>query len=500
MLPEHRPEGNYFKNRISMAGGILSVVLFAAGFFLFVMDFLSHGANPYLGVVTYLLLPVFLVSSLLMILAGAWLERRKILRGLKSRELPRIDLNDPLQQRWLLTTAGVGALFLLFSAYGSYRAYEFTESVAFCGRLCHSVMEPEYTAYQNSPHARVACTRCHIGPGAEWFVKAKLSGTYQVYSVLAKKYSRPIKTPIKNLRPAQETCEQCHWPQQFFGAAEKEHRYFLPDEKNSEWRTRMLILVGGGRTASGLRTGIHWHMNIKNKMDYVSTDEKRQKIPWVRATDQEGRVTIYADQESGVKPEAPPAGELRRLDCIDCHNRPSHIFKSPVDAVNEALADGRIDRSLPYIKREAVNALAADYKKLADAQTGIKSRLESFYKEGYPKAWARDRAAIESAAAVVTAVYRANFFPEMGASWKSYPSNIGHMNSPGCFRCHDGRHASADGKKIRSDCSICHTTIEQGAKGAMRSSVAGLEFEHPEEIGDVWKQMPCYECHNGSLP
>ena len=191
----------------------------------------------------------------------------------------------PRQRNAFLLVAVVTFVFLMFTALGSYRTYEFTESVQFCGQTCHAVMKPEYTAYQNSSHARVACVQCHIGPGATWFVKSKLSGSYQVYATLFHKYPRPIPTPVQNLRPAQETCEQCHWPQKFYGAVEKVRTHFMSDEKNSPWTVEMLLKVGGGDPTHGPVGGIHWHMNVANKVEYIATDEARQIIPWVRITD-----------------------------------------------------------------------------------------------------------------------------------------------------------------------------------------------------------------------
>ena len=90
----------------------------------------------------------------------------------------------------------------MLSSLGSYRVFEETESPQFCGALCHTVMKPEYTAYKISPHSRVRCTECHIGPGASWFVRAKLSGLYQVYATVTDVYPRPIPVPVQNLRPA----------------------------------------------------------------------------------------------------------------------------------------------------------------------------------------------------------------------------------------------------------------------------------------------------------
>lgn len=486
---------NYFHNWTSVIGAFFSILFGAVIFFLFIADSVFHHDNPYFQAVTYLILPGFLILSLILIPSGAWRERKRRQKGEAAKRFPAIDLNNPLHQRWLATGSAVFILFVLFSAWGAYRAYEFTESVVFCGTLCHQVMEPEYTAYQDSPHARVACVKCHIGPGADWYVRSKFSGMYQIYSALADKYSRPIETPVKNLRPAQETCEQCHWPQQFYGAVEQNHQYFLPDEQNSEWQTRMLIFVGGAAPPYGKGEGIHWHMNIKNKIYYIATDEDRLEIPWVKVVGPNGEESIYTSE--GVDAAQPPEGEVRRMDCIDCHNRPSHVYKSPVRAVNEAIAGNRIDRTLPYVKREAVNVLTSDYATSEEAAESIRQKLLAFYEENYPEIYQNQRTLLDQSIATVVEIYNRNFFPEMKVSWEVYPDHIGHFEAPGCFRCHDGLHKTEQGKVITNNCNACHHIISQGAPGLIESSVDGLEFKHPEDIDELWKETSCFDCHTG---
>jgi len=488
-----------FQNWTSVIGGICSTFFFAVILFLFILDFRAKHVNPYLGVITYLVAPGFLVASLLLIPIGAFRERkRRYKRGYVQR-FPHIDFNDPTHQKIAFATISVVTLFLLFTMVGSYKAYEFTESVTFCGKLCHQVMEPEFTAYQHSPHARVACVECHIGPGADWFVRSKISGSYQIYSVLFKKYHKPIETPVKNLRPAQETCEQCHWPRQFFGAVEQNRHYFLSDEANTEWKTRMLMFVGGGIPPFGKREGIHWHMNINNRVEYIASDEKRQVIPWVKKIGPDGREGIYVDETSGFTADTPPKGELRRMDCMDCHNRPSHIYQSPNEAVNEALTYGAMDKTLPFIKAESVKALTGTYASHEEAKVKIKWQLEEFYKNQYPEIWNSRKSSIDRSIDALVEIYRTNFFPQMGVSWQVYPDHIGHKDFLGCFRCHDGRHKTQDGKVLTKDCKSCHNIIEQGpVAGVLEQSAEGLEFKHPGDIGDSWKEMNCSECHTGA--
>jgi nitrate/TMAO reductase-like tetraheme cytochrome c subunit len=271
---------------------IVSGALFSV-FFLFLLELMTGGSNPYVGILMFVVGPAFLIFGLAVTLVGAWRERRKL--GHFTGLLPKmvVDLSRP-QDRKLMAGFIVGSLgFILLSVVGSYHSYHFSESTVFCGETCHTVMKPELVTYRHGPHARVSCTECHIGSGATWFVKAKLSGTYQLYATTFDKYPRPILTPIKNLRPAQETCEQCHWPQKFVGNLERTYNYYLGDETNTPFTVRMLMKVGGGDPTHGPVGGIHWHMNVGKKVEYLATDESRQKIPWVRTVDEQGVVTEF---------------------------------------------------------------------------------------------------------------------------------------------------------------------------------------------------------------
>jgi len=495
---EGRP--SLLHNWISLAGLILSAASFFAVTCLIALDFMRGFANPYMGILTYVIAPAFLVGGVALVCGGALWERHRRRREhpLEVPKFPRIDLSIARQRRTVIVVIVMTFVFLMMTAVGSYRAYEFTESVAFCGRTCHAVMDPEYTAYQQSPHARVKCVQCHIGPGAGWFVKSKLSGAYQVYAALADKYPRPIPTPISNLRPARETCEQCHWPQKFFGVTERTFHHYLPDEQNTPWTIQMLMKVGGGDPSFGEVGGIHWHMAIGNKIEYIAGDEGRQVIPWVRLTDRKGRVTVYESNESALTPEQ-RAGTPRVMDCIDCHNRPTHIYHSPVDAVNLALQTGRIDRSIPRIKEQTVHALTKSYGTKAAATSGIAQALNSYYLSSDSGLVGADRGRVSRAVKEAQRIYAQNFFPRMKVTWRVYPDNIGHRDSPGCFRCHDGNHTSASGKAISHACDACHTIIAQGPAEKIESDLGGLEFSHPEDISGAWQEMKCSECHDGSL-
>jgi len=381
----------------------------------------------------------------------------------------------------------------------SYGAYHYSESVKFCGTTCHTVMQPEYVTYQNSPHARVACTACHVGPGADWYVKSKLSGVYQIYAVARDIYPRPIDTPIESLRPAQQTCEQCHWPEKIYGAQQRLLHHYKYDDENTHWPIDLLIKTGGGDPVSG-QAGIHWHMNIGVEVRYVARDAKRQDIPWIEVRDRRtGRVTVYEDTEKPLGKAALAAATPRRMDCMDCHNRPSHIYLSPDRAIDDALLRGEVDATLPAIKAVAVEALAQEYPSVAEAQRQIANRITDHYRKEQPDVIAQRTPAVEAAIAAVQRAYDRNVFPAMKARWSAYPNNLGHFISPGCMRCHDGKHTSAQGVVVTRDCNACHLILAQGPE---RDDLVatGLPFEHPEDIGGAELEMGCHECHAGTQP
>jgi hypothetical protein len=478
-------------NPISLLGIIVAAFGFIAGTTLIIIDTQSHFDNPYAGIFTYMVVPAILVGGLFLVLVGVFRERRyRALNNGDSPRLPIIDFNNKKQFSGFIVTVIVTLLFIVISVVGSYRAYHFTESVEFCGKTCHEVMSPEYTAYQNSPHANVSCTKCHIGPGADFFVKSKINGLYQVYSVLFNKYNRPIPTPVHNLRPAKETCYECHWPEKFFGSIEFNRTYFRADEENTPWTIQMLMKVGGGDSKHGRAKGIHWHMAIENKIEYIAADEKRLEIPWVRVTGADGVPVVYQSKENPLTPEQIASAEIRTMDCLDCHNRPAHQFHSPERALNEALASGLLDPDMPEIKLNGIEALTGEYETEGDALQGIRETLVNAYPEGGEK--------VEETIASVQQIYSQNMFPEMKADWRGYPDHIGHMSSPGCFRCHNGDHQNEQGQSITRDCDSCHSIIAQGPGRDISSvNTGGLPFEHPEDIDEEWKETRCDECHTG---
>jgi hypothetical protein len=448
-----------FRNAITIFGAALTTtgaILFVA---FFLLELAGMHANPYLGMIFFLVCPGLFVAGLVLMPIGVWLAHRRDAAGLRAwrPSWPKIDLNDGTQRRataiFLLSTLAN----ILIVSVAAYSGIEYMDSPQFCGQLCHEVMEPEWGGYQEGPHSRVACVQCHIGPGAPWFVKSKMSGLRQVYAVTFNTHSRPIPSPVHDLRPARDTCEQCHWPEKFHGDKIRTIRTYADDEANTETMTTLRMHIGGVNRIDKSATGIHWHVSQMNRIEYIATDDKRQVIPYVKLTDGKGSVTeFFAD---GVTDAASLQGERRTLDCVDCHNRPSHTFAYSAErAVDDGITAGGFDPKLPFIRREAVKALKASYADKAAAFKGIEDGLTAFYK-GYPDA---PKASVDRAVATAKRVYERNVFPAMKVSWGSYANNVGHSDPgpspfPGCYRCHDENHKTKQGKAISQDCSLCHT-------------------------------------------
>lgn len=486
-----------FYNPMTFLGAAIAGVSFGLILFLMAIEMTAKVQKPYMGIIAFVILPTFLVIGLALIFTGAWRESRRKKSGTsKEYHFPVIDLNNDRHRVMSMIVLVGGVLFLVLSAFGSFKAYEYTDSDEFCGTLCHSVMHPEYTAYLNSPHSKVGCVKCHIGPGADWFVRAKISGSYQVYSVLFNKYSRPIPTPLHNLRPAQETCEQCHWPKHFYSEKKVTKDYYLSDKENTHSTFAMLLKVGGGDSEHGITTGIHWHMNIANKITYVSSDSSRLEIPYIEVESPGKKKKIYRAAGYDFKRGLPAGGVKKVMDCIDCHNRPSHIYHEPSGVINMAIAYGDIDHTLPYIKSVAKQVLEADYLNTEVAIEGIKNFIDGFYSSNYPDVFRNKKAEIKKAEEVLVNIYKRNFFPEMRVDWSKYPNNIGHTYFDGCFRCHDGKHFDEEGNKLTNDCNVCHTIIKQGTtKELIQVSLTGLEYVHPVDVGENIEGKNCTVCH-----
>ena len=502
-IPKSRPGPGpvaLYRNWISYAGtgvAAVGVLVFAI---LTAYHTIGGGAlaEPYGDLVIFFVPPMFVIVGVVIVLIGMYVQwiRWRMHKPLSFARYPKWDLNLAAERKALLGVAIGAAILSIPAIYGGQQAYVYTDAVSFCGASCHS-MTPEFMTYQRSPHARVACAQCHVGPGNTGYVVSKMRGMIELVETVQNDYPRPIPVPVEALRPIRGNCERCHWPTNFIGTREVHRVYFLADEHNTRWEIDMLVQVGGGGAlADRSRPGIHWH--VASEVEYVASDAGRQNITWVRDVDPKtGIAKVYTTQPQAFTTS--PAGEIRTMDCVDCHNRPSHIFRAPDRSMDVALADGAIDPSLPFIKQEGVAALTATYANREQAMRGIENTLLGYYRKSFPQIYSGKQQAIEAAITSLQSTYDHYFFPSMKVRWDTYFTNDTHFYSLGCFRCHDGRHKSVDGSVIPSDCGTCHTILGQGKAGSVQFATGpkGLPFKHPVDIGGVWAEQPCSSCHTG---
>jgi nitrate/TMAO reductase-like tetraheme cytochrome c subunit len=488
------------RNWITIIGALIAGLNLLLIIVLFIISIVFNKSAAHIGLFVYIILPGFMIFGLLMIPLGMLIARRRIKREseYEKKRLPYIDLNNP-RQRNVFVIFTIATIFLLFlSTYGSFEAYHLTESVEFCGTLCHKVMEPEYTAYQNSPHANVKCVECHVGSGTSWYVKSKLSGLHQVYAVLTKTYPSPIETPIHDLRPARETCEKCHWPQKFYARTLHTNRYFLADSLNTEWDVILQMKIGPETQGLGFNEGIHWHINPDVNIEYISENDKREVITYVKYTKKStGEVGIFTNPDTPISDSLVAVSDKRTMDCIDCHNRPSHNYRSPPVYFNNAVISGAISPDIPFIKKASMEILRNTFPSKDTALLEINEQIMSFYRAGYPEIYSASSKAISSSVASLQKAFSQNTFPSMKVTYDEYPEHIGHLETEGCFRCHNDAFTTENGKKITRDCNLCHTILGQGKPGLMQFTNirATLEFQHPVDIGTAWKEANCSECH-----
>ncbi len=438
-------------NWISLIGVV--TVTSATIFWLFLLPTTLHGnsESPYIGILAFMAIPALFFAGLILIPLGIWLKhRREGHAGIYPPDFPALTWSNHELRKLVYFIGATTVVNVVVASQLSYGAVNYMDSVTFCGQTCHNVMQPEFTAYQNSPHSRVECVKCHIGPGASWFVRSKMSGVGQVFAVAFNTYPRPIPTPVRNLRPARETCEACHWPQKYGEDRVRIISKFADDESNTQTRTVLLMKIGGGNGGIGIH-GTHLGPGVRIR--YAHSDEARQTIPWVEYSTPKG-TTVFAAEKANI------AGlPVREMDCMDCHNRPTHTYEMPESAVDRLLNAGQISRSLPFAKKEAVDLLKGKYGSRAEAAERIPSAFERYYEKNYPAIWAQRRGEVEASAQQVLAVWDRNIFPEMKVNWGSYPNNLGHNDFPGCFRCHDGSHSAKDGASITQDCNACHNLL-----------------------------------------
>ena len=436
---------------LSLLGVALVATALISWLFVLPQQIRGHVDNPYVGIVVFLVIPAIFFTGLLLIPVGMYLSKRQIRGGLAEATF---DRNLALQRvAWFF---GVTTLLnILIGTQVTYRAVKHMETPQFCGGTCHT-MNPELAAYRNSPHSRVECVECHVAPGAAGWISSKTNGIRQLVETVLNTYPRPIPSALESNRlvPARETCENCHWPQKFGGVRLRVFSKYADDEANTRSENVLLMLVGGNRIS-----GIHGaHLGPGVHIRFAAADAKRQTIPWI-----EYRNTNTGEVRAFVTLEAPPdsAKALPRfeMECVDCHNRPTHAFELPERAMDRALALGDIPVTLPYVKKKSVELLKAEYPSSEEADRKLPESLRQFYQQSYPEVYAQRGEDIRQASQAVLAIYNRNVFPDLKVTWGTYPNNLGHMDFPGCFRCHDGSHNASDGKTITQDCNTCREPL-----------------------------------------
>ena len=425
---------------------------------LLVYEWVGEAGHPYLGIITYLILPFFFLLGVVFILIGIRRQTKKRLAREASGEIvpefPIIDLNDDRTRTWLLTAGGFGAAAAVLLATTTMKGVEYIDSNQFCGTTCHS-MEPEWTAYQRSPHARVHCVDCHIGEGAANFVQAKLSGARQVVRTITDSYAKPIPTPVHDLRPARATCNQCHWPTRFHGDRTRVITRFRSDSANTETQTIIVNNVGGGQEI-GISVGVHWHVDPSLEVHFRS-DERREFVEEIETLYSDGTRKVFT-RETGD--DDPVAESVRTMDCIDCHNRPTHVYLTPEESIDGALRLGILSRDLPFVRRDGLSALQVKYASHEEAKEGIATQIREFYRESFPALAVEQSHNLEEAIATLQELYVTNVFPAMNVTWGTYPDHLGHKGmAGGCFRCHNVAFTAEDGSKISAECELCHQIV-----------------------------------------
>ena len=446
-----------WRSPLGLLGVTMTTVSATLMMFGVIVDILGLVDNPYSMVVTYMILPGIMTLGLLLIPLAAYLRRRQWVKYGVSREHLHINLSDHKHRKFVVLFIVLTVVIVSIMGVIGYEGYHFTDSPYFCGKVCHQVMEPEYTVYKRSPHAKVACVECHIGPGAEFFVKAKISGMRQVAQVMTESYNRPIPAPVEHLRPARDTCEHCHWPEKFHGKKVKTFTRFSNSDQKDPEKIEVALHIGGRNPVTSDFEGIHWHVSKDVEVKYLPANEKRTKIAKVQVTRPDGSKEEFVDSYVEIDEEHSP--EWRVMDCIDCHNRPTHIYDMPEERVDFGLLSRRINPDIPGIRADSLNVLTHAYASRDDAREQMVARLLDLQQQRHPEVAGKFEADIRKAGEYLLQTYIDNVWPRMNVNWGTYKSHLGHQfadDGYGCWRCHDEMHENADGDTITQDCSLCH--------------------------------------------
>ena len=421
-----------------------------------------------------------------------------------------------------ILVAGMGSILTV----GGVAVAQWTETADFCGR-CHT-MGPELRGHALSAHRELACAECHVEPGLAGWVKSKINGTRQLIEVITGTFPTPIPPPgHEDLPPTTATCRRCHDVDQLVDNGGPIKLVLGARYRSDAANTRegiALVLRPAGFGAGSATRGIHWH--VISDVEMTSLDLRSQTVDLVRVTNPDGTTTEYVASSkvtsaTNVRPDIDriiAAGKTQRMDCIDCHNRVGHRLPTIDEAVDDALEQGTIDPTLPWIKQEAVSRLSAAYPS-ADAAYVAIDALRTYYASSHPLVAATKAAAINRAIAEIRRIYDLIATPAMKVTAQTYPDNLGHQAFPGCLRCHDGGHYKVvDGavtkEAIPSACATCHTFPQIGSNTSAiligeRPASHGPAlwvFDHKTQVsavdpastscGACHTRTYCENCHN----
>lgn len=425
---------------------------------------------------------------------------RRFFGAIRKFFLPPADAKTFMR---ILPLAAVAILVIVLFV-GATVAWEETNSVSFCGLTCHT-MPPEYVTHADSAHTNVLCEDCHMGRdrlGVLIGRKARYSwqtGTAMIFNT----YEYPIKA--KNMAPAREACENCHKPEVFSTDQLVEIRHYSEDEANTLVTTFLAVKTGGGTRREGLGFGIHWH--IENPVYYLATDRDKQNIPYIVVEEEDGSRTEYVDVESGFDPASVDETQLVKMDCITCHNRTAHLVESPETLADELMQRGLVSADIPDIKKKAVEVLGGSY---ATQQEGLDAiaGLSAYYTEERSEYASANQDKIDQAVVALQTAYERSNFPDQEVDWKTHPNNIAHKDSPGCFRCHDGKHLSTSGDAVRLECNLCHSIPVVSGPGQLTASLElSRGFEPESHTNPNWITIhrdvydpSCGGCHTVDDP
>jgi len=452
---------------LSRLGLVLAVTALCSLLFVIPSQLGDHEENPYKGLVVYVILPSVFFVGLGLVVAGIALGRRHVLERLRTGI---VDV-DTARQRFFVFLAVTISVNLVAGTQLTYKAIEYLDTPQFCGGTCHTE-RPEYVGHRDSNHSSVRCAECHVAPGQLGWVQSKMSGTRQLFQTITKSYELPCPPALASgkLVPSRQTCERCHWTEKIVATRLVVLPSYADDEQNTASYTALMMLVGGSRMK-----GIHHaHFAGGFEIRYAPSDKTRATIPWVesRNTKTGETRTYFAEGATAETVAALPKYEMQ---CVDCHNRPTHAFLPPERALDRALALGQLSATLPFIKKEGLEVLKVEYATSEAAAQKIPAAIEAYYQENHPQLAAERKSDVAAAGQAILAVYNRNVFPELKVAWNTYPDNLGHEASPGCFRCHDGSHATRDRKTtITQDCEACHAVLAQAESNPEILKTLGL--------------------------